>query len=187
MATLMVKQGNVEAELFVPEGTVIGEFGKLVEEWEHSSSFTFTEELMSKTKLILDGMEHLWWSLTGMADTQLSLIFDSAVQRVLELPAVQHTVEAQRMLLLELPVVDSSDEPLKALSVQAGINVQERTTAATHTRLLPRARAIPPHAIPPRCCHTCCLLHTLRRSRDCSTLATLATHSILTRSSSFAA
>ena len=111
MAMLMIKQGSVQEELFVPESTLISGFGSLMSEWQHTSKFTFSSELM-EAMLILDGMEHPWQDLAGLSDTPLSVIFGGAAERILMIPVPQLEVA----VVETLHVVSALDETLEALT-----------------------------------------------------------------------
>ena len=49
MSIIMVKQGAVEKELFVPEFTLISGFGDLMNEWQYKDKFSFPEDIMDGT------------------------------------------------------------------------------------------------------------------------------------------
>lgn len=113
----------------MPEATQVAGLGALITDWEHASNFVFTEELMVKTLLELDGKEFEWQQLLELEDTPLATIFGDA-----EAPVLLLATPPQQQVTEELlPVVNALDEQLEALPIAAGVTVvqiKEQPSAA---------------------------------------------------------
>ena len=119
--TITVKQGEVEAELSVPNEKLISDFPEVWREWEQHDKFVLASEVASGMVLQVDGVDISWDQVWEMAETPFATLMDGVASAILVLPKPVEPIA----VIQKLPLVTALDEPQEALDVHVATTVAE--------------------------------------------------------------